>query len=126
MTFLIDMNLSPEWTVAFQSVDLEAIHWSGVGAPDAPDSEIFQYARDNGMIVFTHDLDFSALLFHSQADSPSVIQLRSEDTRPRTMASVVIGAIRETEAQLKSGALLTVDPRRNRIHLLPIGSSKRE
>lgn len=58
MKILIDMNLSPDWTAAFAATEIESIHWSTVGDPRAEDIEIVEYARTNGCVVFTHDLDF--------------------------------------------------------------------
>ncbi|MBF0240776.1 MAG: DUF5615 family PIN-like protein [SAR324 cluster bacterium] len=52
----------------------EVKHWSQIGAPNAPDTEIMDWARKNKNVVFTHDLDFSALLFSTNATAPSVIQ----------------------------------------------------
>jgi len=37
------------------------------------------WAKDNGYVVFTHDLDFSALLAATQAECSSVIQVRTQD-----------------------------------------------
>ena len=123
LKFVIDMNLSPQWTGVFRQNGLDAVHWSELGDGRAPDSEIMEYARRENCVVFTPDLDFSALLFHTQATSPSVIQIRSEDTRPSTMSTVVLAAITTTEKALEQGALLTIDPRKQRLHLLPLGSS---
>jgi len=38
------MNLSPTWVEALQTMGFEAIHWSSVGDPRAPDREILAYA----------------------------------------------------------------------------------
>lgn len=48
MKILIDMNLSPGWTQVLTAENIEAVHWSSVGKPNAPDEEIMQYARENG------------------------------------------------------------------------------
>ena len=77
MKLLIDMNLSPLWVEAFEAQSFEAIHWSWVGDPGAPDRNIFGWARKEGYVVFTHDLDFSRLLALTQAEGPSVVQLHS-------------------------------------------------
>ena len=61
MKILIDMNLSPDWTAAFTVANIESVHWSTVGDPRAEDIEIIEYARANGYIVFTHDLDFGMI-----------------------------------------------------------------
>jgi len=70
MKLLIDMNLSPEWVTLFEQQAWQALHWSTVGDPRATDSDIMEWARVNGYIVFTHDLNFgtplSDHLLHSQ------------------------------------------------------------
>ena len=37
---------------------IEAVHWQSVGAPDATDTEIMAYAREQDVTILTHDLDF--------------------------------------------------------------------
>ncbi|MDR1489081.1 MAG: DUF5615 family PIN-like protein [Desulfovibrio sp.] len=62
MKLLLDMNLSPRWVAWLAGEGIEAVHWSTLGAPDAPDETIMAVARAEGYIVLTHDLDFSAIL----------------------------------------------------------------
>jgi predicted nuclease of predicted toxin-antitoxin system len=62
MKLLIDMNLSPLWVKFFADSGYGSIHWSEIGEPWAPDGEIMDYAGANGFVIFTHDLDFGALL----------------------------------------------------------------
>jgi predicted nuclease of predicted toxin-antitoxin system len=62
MRLLLDMNLSPTWGRFLKQEGFEAIHWSSVGDPTAADATIMEWARVEGYVVFTHDLDFSALL----------------------------------------------------------------
>jgi predicted nuclease of predicted toxin-antitoxin system len=117
MKFLVDMNLSKP---ALGSVpDQQGIR-STVGQPNAPDSEILRFAAANGWIVFTHDLDFGMLLAVEKTAGPSVIQVRSQDVLPSAIGEIVIRAIEAAEAYLEAGALVTVDPYRHRIRLLPI------
>jgi predicted nuclease of predicted toxin-antitoxin system len=120
---LVDMNLSPEWGEVFGRMGWESKHWVDVGAPTAPDSEIMEWARSYGYLVFTHDLDFGALLAATRAVGPSVVQMRCEDIRPSTMSDAVIAALRAHEIDLDTGALMTIDPRRLRITLLPLRKS---
>ncbi len=117
---LIDMNLSPEWVGVLQESGWEAIHWSEIGAADAPDSRIMAWANTHDHVVFTHDLDFGALLAASGANGPSVIQIRHEDTRPITMGPIVVAAIEANLIDLKNGALVTVLPKRMRSRVLPL------
>jgi predicted nuclease of predicted toxin-antitoxin system len=122
MKLLVDMNLSPRWVKRLVEAGLEASHWSSVGAANASDAEIIAFARTNGYVVLTHDLDFSAILAATQGSKPSVVQIRSDDLRPETLGPILIEALRQMAAQLEEGALLTVDPARARLRVLPLGS----
>ena len=95
-----------------------------VGAVNAPDTDIMQWAKESGYVVFTHDLDFGALLAATGAIGPSVVQMRSEEVRPIFMKRVVVDALHAYESELRAGALLTIDPRRMRITLLPLKNQK--
>jgi predicted nuclease of predicted toxin-antitoxin system len=74
MKLLIDMNLPPLWVRFLREAGFEALHWSTIGDPRATDATIMDWARHAGCVVFTHDLDFSALLAATEATGPSVIQ----------------------------------------------------
>ena|ERR1700760_2982860 len=117
------MCLSPVWLEYFASQDIEAVHWSDVGDPCASDRFIMDFARRNDMVVFTHDLDFGAILALTHAAGPSVIQVRSEDPVPEVIGVLVASAIMEHRAHLLRGALLTVEPDRMRVRILPIADS---
>lgn len=123
MKVLIDMNLSREWREIFDQQGWESRHWSEVGDPTAPDTEIMAWARQAGFIVFTHDLDFGAVLAATGATGPSVVQMRCEETRPTTMGTALSSAMQAHREDLGAGALLTIDPRRRRITILPLKRS---
>ena len=120
MKLLVDMNLSPRWVKLLADASIEAAHWSTLGANNAPDTEIMAYARANDYVVLTHDLDFSAILAATHGDKPSVVQIRSEDVSPDVIGGAVIDALRQMTTELEEGALLTVDPNRTRVRLLPL------
>lgn len=121
MKLIIDMNLPPDWVEALAQEGLEAIHWSEVGDPRAADRVIMDWARSNGCVVFTHDLDFGALLAHSHADGPSVIQVRIQNVMPWYLKDRILQVLLQHESELESGALVTVDESRARVRVLPIG-----
>jgi predicted nuclease of predicted toxin-antitoxin system len=79
MKLLIDMNLSPLWVQFPADSGFASIHWSSIGRASAPDTQIMDYASANGLIIFTHDLDFGALLANRKSRQPSVIQIRTQD-----------------------------------------------
>ncbi len=120
MKLLVDMNLSPRWVGVLNAAGFEAAHWSTLGAHNAPDSQIMAYAGENDCVVLTHDLDFGAILAASHGDKPSVVQIRAEDVSPEAIGNQVIIALRQMAAELEAGALLTVDPSRTRLNLLPL------
>jgi predicted nuclease of predicted toxin-antitoxin system len=120
MKLLIDMNLSPRWAGVLANAGFEATHWSSLGASNAPDSEIMLYAKANDYVVLTHDLDFSAILAATQGEKPSVVQLRAEDVSAEAIGKQVIVALRQMATELEDGALLTVDPGRTRLRVLPL------
>ena len=124
LRLLVDMNLSPMWVEVLREAGIEAAHWYRIGAANAPDSELFAWARDNGYIVFTHDLDFGALLAATHAESPSVFQIRTDDVSPDALAPRAIALLHRFTPQLLSGALIVVDEMRERVRILPLGSSR--
>ena len=74
MKLLLDMNLSPRWVRTLTDAGFEAQHWSICGKGSAADAEIMAFAKANGYVVVTHDLDFSAILAATGGDKPSVVQ----------------------------------------------------
>ena len=120
MKILIDMNLSPDWVAVFERYNISAVHWSTVGNPREKDSIIMEWARTNEYIVFTHDLDFGSLLAATGADTPSVIQVRTQDILPNSIEQIVISALNQFESSLETGALVTIDQAQSRVRILPI------
>ncbi len=123
MKLLIDMNLSPRWCESLALGGYEAVHWSGFGDAGAADAEILNYARTHGFVVLTHDLDFGAILAASGSQSPSVVQVRAEDTSPEAIGAPLLAGLRQMERELEAGALVTIEPGRLRLRLLPLRSS---
>jgi predicted nuclease of predicted toxin-antitoxin system len=117
---LIDMNLSPIWVEVLERQGWETAHWSTIGDPRAADEVIMEWARDNDYVVFTHDLDFGALLATTRAEGPSVIQVRTQDIMPQSLGERLVRLLQEYEPTLESGALVTVDEIRSRVRILPI------
>lgn len=120
MKLVVDMNLSPAWVLVLERDGHNATHWSTVGAPDARDREILQWAKVHGQILFTHDLDFGAILAATGADSPSVIQVRTVDPTPDHCGDLVLGVLRRHAEALSAGALISIDEVRARVRLLPL------
>lgn len=120
MKIVVDMNLPPAWVDTLSQYGWSALHWSQVGSPTASDAEIMDWARANGFVVFTHDLDFTTLLALTHASGPSVLQVRTQNVMPAYLETIVVSAIKMHEAALIAGALVSVDEVRSRIRVLPL------
>ncbi|MBT9149393.1 MAG: DUF5615 family PIN-like protein [Dehalococcoidia bacterium] len=121
MKLLIDMNLSPKWVPVLKEAGLMAVHWSSIGRPNASDYEILTYAKSNGYVIFTHDLDFGTILAATKADCPSVIQIRTQDVTPEYLGPLVVSGLYQFEKYLEDGAIVTIDPKKLRARILPLG-----
>jgi len=120
MKILVDMNLSPDWVPVLKDAGLEAVHWSEVGDPSASDQIVMGHAAAHGYVVFTHDLDFGAILAATHAAAPSVLQIRTQDVDPASLAKTVISVLRQCQKYFESGALISLDESTHRIRVLPI------
>jgi predicted nuclease of predicted toxin-antitoxin system len=119
MKIIVDVNLAIRWANMLSGRGIEAVHWTAIGAANAQDIEIMSYARQNGYSVFTNDLDFSAILVSTRASSPSVIQIRAEDTRPEAHIDRVAEALLKYSVAIEQGTIITIDPNKTRLHILP-------
>ena len=88
MKILLGMNLSPQWVRVINQSGWDAVHWSEVGDIHATDANVMAWARENGYVIITHDLDFGMLLALTQAVSPSVVQVRAQDIGARRVTDI--------------------------------------
>jgi predicted nuclease of predicted toxin-antitoxin system len=126
MKIIVDVNLAVRWADMLSTRGIDAVHWSSIGAANAQDNEIMSYARQNGYSVFTNDLDFSAILVSTHASGPSVIQIRAEDTRPEAHLDKVADILIKFSAAIEQGTLITVNPNKTRLHILPFAIPEKE
>ena len=70
--------------------------------------------------MLTHDLDFSAILATTHGEKPSVVRIRADDVSVEAIGKQVISALLQMTCELEEGALLTVDPNRTRLRILPL------
>ena len=120
MKLLVDMNLSPRWIDRLERHGFEAVHWSTIGAPTAPDVEILTWANQRNFVLITNDLDFSAILAASGWTTPSVVQIRSQDLLGDEAVALVIRALEAHCEEIERGALLSIDETGTRVRLLPL------
>lgn len=106
--------------LVFEQAGYQAEHWASIGDVRATDRFIIAWAKANGYVIFTHDLDFGTILAVTNADGPSVIQVREHNVLPEGMGETVLQALEQFEEHLRVGALVTVDKASLRARILPI------
>lgn len=124
MTLIVDMNLSPRLVGILRGAGYDTVHWSTVGDARADDTEILEWARDHGCIVLTHDLDFGAILAVTDAEYPSVLQIRTQDVAPKHIVPILLSALGQYGEYLRKGALVTCDEGSSRARILPVRSER--
>ena len=92
MKLLVDMNLSPRWIAALTGAGIETVHWPALGA----------------ILAATH------------GEKPSVVQIRADDVSSDVIGTQVIAALRQMASELEDGVLLTIEPTRTRLRVLPL------
>ena len=122
MKFLIDNALSPALADLLQQAGHDAIHVRSIGLQQADDDAIFDRAAVEGRIVVTADADFGTLLAVRSSRQPSVIQFRGEGSRkPDALARTLLANLPQLLDSLENGCIVTFEPARVRVRLLPIG-----
>lgn len=116
------MNISPDWVMVFRENGIEALHWSSIGKHNEKDSVIVEWARNNNYIIFTHDLDFGAILALTKSEKPSVVILRAADIGIGNSSEVIIRVFKKYKDLLNMGALLMYDKNKERVRILPLSS----
>ena len=123
MKILIDMNLSPAWVPALRAAGFQSTHWSEVGKPEASDEAVCMYAKSHTYVLFTHDLDFGAILAATHADAPSVLQVRTQNVDPEHLCETMVALLHHCQEYLEKGALISFDESTRRIRILPMDIS---
>lgn len=126
MKLLLDMNLSPKWVGFLTAAGFDAVHWSAIGAVNALDADIMRHARERGCVVVTCELDFGTILAVTHGKLPSVVQLRSDDLSHESIGKPVVDALHQLREEIEHGALVTIDPGRTRLRILPLNTTTRE
>jgi predicted nuclease of predicted toxin-antitoxin system len=109
MRILVDMNLTPRWVEYLNGVGHETCHWSSIGPASAKDREICEYARTNGFVLLTNDLDFPQILAHTRDTGPSVVLLRGEPLTPEFRGRALVETLAECQREIAQGAVVSLD-----------------
>jgi predicted nuclease of predicted toxin-antitoxin system len=121
MKFLIDNALSPALATLLQQAGHDAIHVRSIGLQHADDDAIFDRAAVERRVLVSADADFGTLLAMRSSRQPSVIQFRGEGSRkPDALARTLLANLPQLVDALENGSIVTFEPARVRVRLLPI------
>ena len=122
MKLILDMNVSPLCVASLRVAGHDARHWSEVGAPQSADEDIMSWAKAQGCVVVTHDLDFTRILSLTAANGPSVVQIRAKRMPVPLLTRLIGEAVVECRRELDRGAVVTLDVLQRRVRALPMHS----
>jgi predicted nuclease of predicted toxin-antitoxin system len=98
----------------------DAVHASDVGLSSAPDTQIIEFARAEGRIVVTADLDYPRLLALSTADRPAVILFRGGDWSGSAAIERLKDAFVAVPVSEVASSLVVIEKTRIRRRALPL------
>lgn len=120
MRFLVDQNVPVHVTEALRQAGHHAEHTRERELSRAEDETLMEIAREERSTIVTFDSDFARFLALSGEDAPSVLHIRLGPEHLPELSRFVLAAVAETTAQLTSGAVVVLEPRRLRWRTLPI------
>jgi len=120
--FLADENISPKTVSYLNAIGYNIIRVNEVKMNKSKDEEIIDYARVNGYVLITMDLDFGYILSYIKDNKPSVIILRLTYPEPDNVSSYLIKAFknREITDNLIEGSVIIIEDDRIRVRRLPL------
>jgi predicted nuclease of predicted toxin-antitoxin system len=96
--------------------------WAGDWGDDPGDDAILARAHDEARILVTLDKDFGELVVVRGAAHSGIV--RVVNTSARQQANAILQVLGRYAAELSKGALVTVEPGRVRIRLVPDDDSE--
>jgi predicted nuclease of predicted toxin-antitoxin system len=124
MKFIADMPVSPQTVSLLKTLDHDAVHAFDLGLAEAEDEEIAAFAKQEGRVVLTMDLDFGALLARSGDVEPGVIILRLNHATPAKVNRLLANLLSTVPSSEIEGSIVIVEEHKVRIRQLPVGKGK--
>lgn len=119
--YLADMNLSPQTVEALHADGLDIIRVSDVMPGTSKDLDILHYARLQGRVIITQDLDFSRLIAIGGYTYPSLVTLRMSTSDPTSITQMLRRVLPQIATSLSEGCAVTiVDDHNIRVRSLPV------
>ncbi len=120
MKFLFDMPVSSLLLKVLHTYGHQGVHANQIGKDRAPDIELLNFARSDGRVIITADLDFPRLLALSLADGPGIILFRGGNYSDIEMCDLLETVLRIVSVEILQSSICVVDKKRVRITRLPL------
>jgi predicted nuclease of predicted toxin-antitoxin system len=118
---VLDQGIPRDAATLLRRMGYVCTHVGEIGMWMATDHEILAWAAQQKATVITLDADFHTILAVSAAAAPSVIRIRMQGLDSTAAVEIIRRVVAHYEADLTSGALVTVKARKITCHRLPIG-----
>jgi predicted nuclease of predicted toxin-antitoxin system len=123
MRFLADMGVDVRVVEWLRQHGHDAKHLRDEGLQRSPNGDIFAKAAAENRVVLTFDLDFGEVAALTKGRKASVILFRVHNTRTPHVIDRLARALADCADALEKGAVVVVEESRQRVRLLPIGTS---
>jgi len=120
LRFVADMNISPLTVNVLAAEGMDIVRVSSLLPVNAAEESILGLAREQGRVVITQDMDFSARLALGGYQQPSLVTLRLLNTDPEVVTEKLRQVLPQIEAALRRGCAVTIEDRAVRVRQLPI------
>lgn len=120
MKFLVDMPLSPRLVVWLQEQGHDASHAMHLSLDRATDATILEYARNEGRMVITADLDYPRLLALAHAEGPGLILFRGGNYSEREAGERRVRALEAIPTDDLPTLVVVIEKGRMRRSRLPL------
>lgn len=120
LRFIADVHVSPLTVTALKLQGYDIVRSTDLLPATAADAEILEFARVDGRIVVTQDLDFSMLVALSKQSQPSLITLRLSSAKPDVVTQKLLEVLPTLEPELTEGVAVTINDDTVRIRKLPM------
>jgi len=117
---LADLNIAPGTVSFVRALGHDVVRVNELLPGSTPDERIVEFAKHEGYVVLTQDLDFSAIVPLSGASTPSIISVRLGSARIEVVKRRLESVLPSIEGDVLAGAIITVEEHAVRSRALPI------
>jgi len=114
------MNISPKTVQSLRQNGWDIVRVSDILPANAHDYFILEFARNNGYVIITQDLDFSTIIALEGYKYPSLITIRVFNSDPDLVTKRLLDVFPEIDYNLCDGCVVIIEEINIRIRKLPI------